>query len=84
MSTQIATEGKPIQSASDYTSDPCCQEVLAFLKRHPHTHFSQLAIVHTLNSHRLSTERALSQLTASGAIIQYRRNNVLFYSLSAE
>lgn len=84
MTTQITIEGKLPQSLSEYASDPCCQEVLEFLRRHPRTRFSQLAIVYTLNCHRLYTERALGYLTASGLIKSYLENNVPFYSLSAE
>jgi N-glycosylase/DNA lyase len=79
--SQIAIKGKLNQSLSEYADAPCCQEVLEFLKRHPHTQFSRLAIVHALNSHRLCTERALSYLTDSGVIRKYLKNNVPFYSL---
>ena len=57
---------------------------MEFLKRHPRARFSRLAIVYALNCHRLYTERALSYLTASGVIKGYLKNNVPFYSLSAE
>lgn len=84
MTTQIAIEGKFPQPLSEYASDPCCQEVLEFLKRHPRARFSRLVIVHALNNHRIYIERALSYLTASGVIKGYLENNVPFYSLSAE
>ena len=82
--SQSAIGEKLAHPLGEYASDPCCQEVLEFLKRHPRARFSRLAIVHALNSHRLYVERALSHLTASGMIRQYLRNNVPFYSLSAE
>jgi hypothetical protein len=84
MTTQIAIEGKLPQSLSEYASDPCCQEVLEFLRQHPRTRFSQLVIVYALNSNRLYIERALSYLTDSGMIRRYLKNNVPFYSLSVE
>jgi len=84
MTTQITIEGKLPQSLSEYASDPCCQEVLEFLKRHPRTRFSQQAIVYTLSCHRWYTEKALGQLTDSGVIRRYLKNDVPFYSLSAE
>ena len=77
------SEEKPGQLL-ECANDPCCQEVMEFLKRHPRARFSRLAIVHVLNSHRLYVERALSHLADSGVIIRYPKNNVPFYSLSAE
>jgi hypothetical protein len=83
MTAQIANEGNLPQPFGEYDSDPCCQEVLEFLRRHPRTRFSQLAIVRNLNSNRLYIERALACLTASGVIKSYLENNVPFYSLEA-
>lgn len=82
--SQIAIGEKLIQLLGEYASDPSCQEVLAFLRRHPYTWFSRLAIVHALDNHRLYIERALSRLTNSGVIRRYLENNVPFYSLGAE
>lgn len=81
MANQTANEGTLPQPLGDYASDPCCREVLEFLRRHPRTRFSQLTIVHTLNSNRLYIERALACLTANGVIKRYLENNVPFYSL---
>jgi hypothetical protein len=72
-----------IQPFSEYDSDPCCKEVLEFLGRHPRTRFSELTIVHTLNSNRLYVERALAYLTAKGVIKSYLENDVPLYSLEA-
>jgi hypothetical protein len=83
MIAQIANEGNLPRPFDEYGSDPCCQEVLDFLRRHPRTRFSQLAIVRNLHSNRLYIERALSCLTASGVIKNYLENNVPFYSLEA-
>jgi len=80
--SQIAIKEKLSQSLSEYANAPCCQKVLEFLRRHPQTWFSRLAIVHALNSHRLCVELALSYLTDSGVIRGYLKNNVPFYSLS--
>lgn len=82
--SQIAIEERLIQLLGEYASDPSCQEVLVFLRRHPHARFSRLAIVHALNGNRLCTERALNRLTNSGVIRSYIENNVPFYSLRAE
>jgi hypothetical protein len=83
MTTQIAEGVSLTHPLDEYGSDPCCQEVLEFLRRHPRTRFSQLAIVRNLNSNRLYIERALACLTASGVIKNYLENNVPFYSLEA-
>jgi len=83
MTIQFTNEGNLPQPPDRYDSDPCCQEVLEFLRRHPRTRFSQLAIVRTLNSNRLYIERALARLTASGVIKKYLENNIPFYSLDA-
>jgi N-glycosylase/DNA lyase len=82
--SQIAIEEKSGQLLKEYANDPYCQEVLEFLRRHPRTWFSRLAIVHALNSHRLCIERALGYLTDSGVIRRHLKNNVLFYSLRTE
>jgi hypothetical protein len=82
--SQVAIEEKLPQPLGEYASDPCCQEVLEFLKRHPRTRFSRQAIVYALSCHRLYTEKALGQLTDSGVIRRYLKNDVPFYSLSAE
>ncbi len=84
MTTWMDNEGNlPQPPLDEYDSDPYCQQVLEFLRRHPRTRFSQLAIVRTLNGNRPYIERALARLTASGAIKNYRENNVPFYSLEA-
>ena len=77
------SEEKPGQLL-ECANDPCCQEVMEFLKRHPRARFSRLAIVYALNCHRLYTERALSYLADARMIRQHLRNNAPFYSLSAE
>lgn len=77
------SEEKPGQLL-ECANDQCCREVMEFLKRHPRAWFSQLAIVYALDSHRLYVERALSHLADSMVIIRYLKNNVPFYSLSAE
>jgi hypothetical protein len=82
--TRIAIEEKISQLPSEYANDLYCQEVLIFLRRHPYTRFSQLAIVHALNSHRLYVEQALNHLTNSGVIRSYLKNNVPFYSLKEQ
>jgi hypothetical protein len=84
MIAQIANEGNLTQPFSEYANDPCCQEVLEFLRQHPRTRFSRLAIAHALNSNRLYIEQALSYLTNSGVIRRYLKNNVTFYSMGAE
>jgi hypothetical protein len=83
MTAKIANEPNFLHQRDEYNSDPCCQEVLEFLRRHPRTRFSQLAIVHTLNRNRFYIERALTYLTASGVIKNCLLNNVTFYSLEA-
>jgi hypothetical protein len=82
--TRIAIEEKFSQLLSEYANDPYCREVLVFLRRHPYTRFSRLAIVHALNSHRLYIEQALNHLTNSGVIRSYLENNVPFYSLKEQ
>lgn len=82
--TRIAIEEKLSQLPSEYANDPYCREVLVFLRRHPYTRFSRLAIVHALNGHRLCVEQALSHLTNSGVIRRYLENNVPLYSLAEE
>jgi hypothetical protein len=82
--TRIAIEEKISQLPSEYANDPYCRKVLVFLRRHPYTRFSRLAIVHALNSHRLYIEQALNHLTNSGVIRSYLENNVPFYSLKEQ
>ena len=82
--SQIRIEEKLSQLPREYANDPCCREVLVFLRRHPHTRFSRLAIVHALNGHRLYVEQALNHLTDSGVIRRYLKNNVPLYSLAGE
>jgi hypothetical protein len=82
--SQVAIKEKLSQSLGEYATDPCCQEVLVFLRRHPHTRFSRLAIVHASNSRRLYVEQALSHLTNSGVIRRHLENNVPFYSLKEQ
>ena len=82
--SQIANDDNQAHPLGEHASDPCCQKVLEFLRRHPRTQFSGLAIVYALSCHRLYTEKALSYLTDSRLIRRYLKNNVPFYSLSAE
>ena len=82
--SRVAIEEKISQLLREYADDPSCQEVLVFLRQHPHARFSRLAIVHALNGNKLCTERALSRLTNSGVIRRYFENNVPLYSLAQE
>ncbi|MDH5364594.1 MAG: hypothetical protein OEW82_05450 [Dehalococcoidia bacterium] len=82
--TRIAIEEKLSQLLGEYANDPYCREVLVFLRRHPYTRFSRLAIVHALNGHRLCVEQALTHLTDSGVIRRHLENNVPFYSLKEQ
>ena len=82
--SQIAVNDRLHELIKEYADDQCCQEVLRFLGRHPHTRFSRLTIVHALNGYRWGTERALSQLTDAGLVKRYAENGITLYSLSVD
>jgi len=81
MANQTANEKDLPRLLAECASDPCCNEVLKFLRQHPRTRFSQVAIVRTLNSNRLYVERALTYLTDSGLVKSYLEKSGPFYSL---
>jgi N-glycosylase/DNA lyase len=65
----------------EYSGDQYCREVIRFLKQHPRTRFSRLAIVHALSSYKWCIEQALNRLTAEGVVQRYSENGISLYSL---
>lgn len=78
----LSVEERLRQFVKEYDGDHCSLELLLFLGRHPHARFSQLAIVHALNSWRLDVERALRHLKDKGLITTHAENGTAFYSLT--
>ena len=67
--------------------DRYCLELLRFFGEYPRARFSELAVVHALNSNpgkKRLTRRALSQLADKGAIRVSTENNISFYSLTED
>jgi hypothetical protein len=77
----IATREKLPEVIGEYADDQYCREVILFLRQHPHTRFSRLAIVHALNGYKWYTEQALNRLTDDGMVKRYNENGVSLYSL---
>jgi hypothetical protein len=81
ITSQIAIDDNQSHPLGKHAGAPCCQKVLEFLRQHPRTQFSGLAMVYALRCHRLYTEKALSCFTDNGLIRRYLKNNIPFYSL---
>ena len=83
---KIAVAGKLRQFIEQYADDHYCLELLRFFGGYPHARFSELAVVHALNSNngKLYTKRALRRLMNEKVIRTYSENNVLFYSLTED
>ena len=82
----IAIAGKLCQFIEQYADDHYCLELLRFFGGYPHARFSELAVVHALNSNngKLYTKRALRRLMDEGVIKTNNENSVLLYSLTAD
>lgn len=67
-----------------YVDDHYCLELLRFFGGYPHTRFSELAVVHALESNYgvLYIKRALRRLTDKGVVRISTDNNISFYSLT--
>ena len=83
---KIAIAGKLCQFIEQYEDDRYCLELLRFFGGYPHARFSELAVVHALNSNngKLYTKRALRRLMDEGVIRTHNENNVLLYSLTGD
>lgn len=81
---EIATQEKLCQFIKEYADDHYCLELLRFFGGYPHARFSELAVVHALNSNpgKLHTKRALRRLADKGVVKTYIENNVPLYSLT--
>ena len=77
---EIATDNL-VQFTKKYDSDPCSLELLLFLRRHPYTRFSHLAIVHALDACKFDVERAIIHLEEKGLLKSHTESGVSFYSL---
>ncbi len=61
----------------------CSLLLLMFLAKHPHTRFSQLAVVNAVGSRRPEVERALRNLQEGGLVMMWKSENGLaLYSLT--
>ena len=74
------------QFVKRYVDDYYCLELLRFFGGYPHARFSELAVVHALNSNRgkLHTKRALKQLVDKGVVRISIDNNIPLYSLTED
>ncbi len=83
---KIAIAEKLCQFIEQYADDHYCLELLRFFGGYPHARFSELAVVHALNSNngKLYTKRALRRLMDEGVIRTHNENNVLLYSLTGD
>lgn len=72
------------QFVNRYVDDHYCLELLRFFGGYPHARFSELAVVHALNSNRgkLHTKKALKQLVDKGVVRISIDNNIPLYSLT--
>ncbi len=83
--SEVAIEEKLCQFIKEYADGQyCLLELLRFWGRHPNTRFSQLAIVHALDSRRLYVETALKHLINEGIIKTYIENGDFRYSLTED
>jgi len=84
-SAQITIQEKLCQFINEYEDDRyCLLELLRFWGRHPCTRFSQLVIIHALDSRRPYVERALRYLINMGVVRTHIDNNLPVYSLTEE
>ena len=85
-SAKTTIKEKLCQFIKQYMDSQYCLELLRFLEGYPHVRFSELAIVHALNSNpgKLYTKRALRQLVDKGLVRISIDNNIRFYSLTED
>ncbi len=83
---EISMAEKLCQFTKQYADDQCCLELLRFFGGYPHARFSELAVVHALNSNhgKLYTTRALRQLVDKGVVRISIENTVPLYSLTED
>lgn len=83
---KITIAGELCQFIEQYADDHYCLELLRFFGGYPHARFSELAVVHALNSNngKLYTRKALRRLIDKGVITAHHENNVLLYSLTGD
>ena len=82
--TKSTGEEKLSQFMKQYVDDQHCLELLRFFGGYPRARFSELAVVHALNSNygKLYTRKAIRQLIDKGMIQTSTDNNICFYSLT--
>ena len=83
---EITIAEKLCQSIKQYMDDYYCLEVLRFFGRHPHARFSELAVVHALNSNpgKFYTRKALRRLADKEVVRISIDNNIILYSLAED
>ena len=84
--TRIATEERLCQFVKQYVDSLYCLEILRFFGGYPYARFSELAVVHALNSDpgKLFTKRAIRQLVDKGLVRISTDNDMCFYSLTED
>ncbi len=83
---EITIAEKLCQFIEEHADDHYCLELLRFFGWYPHARFSELAVVHALNSNpgKLYTKRALRRLADEGVVKIYTENNVFLFSLTED
>lgn len=77
---------EPGQFIKQYADGYHCLELLRFFGRYPYTQFSELAVVHALDSNggKLYIKKALGQLVDKGMVRMSVDNNISLYSLTED
>ncbi len=81
-STAFQITDRTTKLLSNYEDDFHCIELLQFFSKHPHTRFSQLALVHAIDNGKLVViEKALKRLVQDGLVNEHSDKIVALYSL---
>ncbi len=83
---EITIAEEMCQFIKQYVDGYHCLELLRFFGEYPHAKFSELAVVHALNSDQGESyiKRALRQLVDKGVIRMSVNNNIPLYSITED
>lgn len=78
------TEDRLGRLVKKYSDDWCSLNILMFLAKHPHTHFSRKALSHAIEAQRLNIDRPLQHLINDGLVKMWLENGLALYSLAED